>query len=970
MGEIAGKRKGVTISLPKQKDAAYMWKGASIHPMQALQNIHQRTVREAVRLVEGDDARRDEAGKQLGGFFYFEAAGPKLLPPLDPPLGPDFIEERVEAVTKSLERLQRLIKLAANLREEVEAGDSIRKLLKDAYTELSSILKAIPRRPEAAVQMQSDLLASKVDLDKTADDDLEQLKQLADAMQVLAGHVGDLIDGLACVANFHVIDTFYLWRLLVKYQFTSDKEIDSDRKADLSGEVTGLLHNGKDGATAWLTEWLTKKLVELDKALKELDKDNLFFYLKGGRALYYAMGTKELGTNDFDTGIIINPNLPVGEWYELFRNVHNLCLCKLRRFKHELIALMADHADDFSRYLDAVEKEDAKGKPDAAEGGEGAETGDYDDHDKELQAKRIADLLQQLEPPDERTNGKAELIDIGMPRRDTPEVWETWALKPAAMTAPDGMPFPGPLYFINEYVMMIRDAFQPKSRSGKKSGKRLKRLSDLLKTTVPDAAVAHEVQHMPAWLLSKSLAALKPFGNFDKAAKVLLKQFVDAHLLREDAGFCQAFDDYFVAQCGQPGETPLSKDLTDAAGKLGADAAAALAVAKNVGCIHAFSGKIEKHIKDRGEFFRRNRKEFGRFVKAIYTASIFNKAEDELEIMFAIAGSFAARLHVEYADYEHMEDVEPFHRLDLKVYCRGDADPDVVMEVVVPSIVEAYKAHPETPEYIPSVAPGGALNLYWPTEEMMGELTYRPLVIRLSVEKRTRDWPQLAFVWGYPVLSIRDLVWDYIREAGQTEEFGAKARLRKTSEALAEILTRYENPGAKPPGSAPVTALPPVDPLPPEPPETRREVAGMQRIPQEKPNWCWAAASQIMRRLYGGEDISQQDIVNGLHGNTNDQQGPLVLTGLTYSNMGQGVALSWDQIKAEIDRDHPFLFASGAHYYVATGYVERGASRYLLYWNPLPVNIGTRSQMSYQTYVTTTHNGGATYSNFSGPAIH
>src|SRR5262245_37730721 len=114
LGVLAGKAKGpqgLTVSLPPQVDVAYIWKGASIHPMQALQNIHHRTVREALRPIVGDDERRDATSKQLGAFCYFDAASPKLLPALDSVAGDDdFLEERITDCKSTIETIVRVIR--------------------------------------------------------------------------------------------------------------------------------------------------------------------------------------------------------------------------------------------------------------------------------------------------------------------------------------------------------------------------------------------------------------------------------------------------------------------------------------------------------------------------------------------------------------------------------------------------------------------------------------------------------------------------------------------------------------------------------------------------------------------------------------------------------------------------------------------------------------------------------------------
>jgi len=453
--------------------------------------------------------------------------------------------------------------------------------------------------------------------------------------------------------------------------------------------------------------------------------------------------------------------------------------------------------------------------------------------------------------------------------------------------------------------------------------------------------------------------------------KTVLAQLAAAHLMREDSGLCNVFDPYFAAQCGKkqavvkyPEDFRKAIDALDPNDK---DTAAQRQTAEACGFVHAIAGELEQHLRDRGEFFRQNRKEFSRFIKAIYTASIFGNQAEDLELMFCVAGSFAARLHAEYAGYEHLEDIEPLHRIDLKIFCKANANPDIVAEIIAPGIIEAYKAHPDTPEYVIVPSHSGSLNVYWPSEETMGQFTYRPLVIRLSIEKRPADWPQLAFIWGYPVLGLRDLLWDYIKECGHTEEFSARQRLSKTADALTDILTKFENPDAEPVAATQAMAANAAAAGAAAAPLISRTVTGLVEIAQGKPNWCWAAVSEMMRRLYANDGTTQQQIVQGLYGNDNDQQGPLVLPGVHHRNAGQGVVLSWDDFKSQIDRDKPFVFATGQHYMVARGYEEQGEERRVLYWDPLPTGRGSRRTMTYQAYCTTVHAGGATYCDFFGP---
>lgn len=992
LGQKAAENKkytDVTVTVPKQTDSAYIWKGASIHPMQALQNIQHRTVREVLRSVVGDEAQREKTGEVLQSYFYFDVAAPKPLPtPADLLTKPQFLEERIADARTRLQKLSNVARTEDELyQRDLDTAQLPRKILqqlKDEVVALKAIVAAVPNGPQRALALQQTLDRETIRLDAIDRPDKTKLFTYAAALDDIAANVETMLQEICSIANFHVIDTFYLFRLLVKYRISSEAELTSKDKTEISGEVTGLLHNG-GAPTAFITQWLTRKLVALNVALQAIDSENIFFYLKGGRALYYLMGTPEKGTNDFDTGIIINPGLPSGQWYDLFRRVHNLCLDFLRECKYETIELFETNGAGFTAYVDHVVAQPLPAPavppvadpaapavaavpppvPAAPAGGDAAAVDDEGDDDMptEILAKQVADLLLKLEPLAQRTNGKAELIDIGIPRRDTWEIWETWHLKPAAeVTA--GMVYPGPLYYIAEYVMMIRDAFQPGSGAAKKTPKRLLRLTDLLQSDKTDRAVAEEVTHIPGHLLPQSVKATATFGKASKLVKCVLKQFADAHLLREDPGLAHAFDAEFAQAAGdKKNAIKYPKDFKDV---LADKPAQQVETADACGFVDAMAAMMEQHVADRGAFFQKNRKEFSRFVKAIYTASIFGNQAEELEIMFAITGSFAARLHAEYAKYPHMTDVEPLHLVELTVFCGAGADTDTVLDVVAPGIIAAYKSHPDTPEYFVLESHSGSVNMYWPSEEAIGKFTYRPLVIRLTVEQvETR--PELSFIWGFPVLGLRDLVWSYIRASGGTEEFSARNRLRKTANALTDILTQHENPGAVavpvPVAAAGALPLPDADAVPPLPVFDRQhDVANLPLIAQEKPNWCWAAVSLMMRQFYAGEVLTQVQLVQSALGNTADQQYALVLLNtLLAGKRGQGVVLTWAQIVAELEADQPFIFATNVHYLVATGFAENADGRILRYWDPLPTNIGAARTMSYAQYVATVQGDGATY---------
>jgi hypothetical protein len=73
----------------------------------------------------------------------------------------------------------------------------------------------------------------------------------------------------------------------------------------------------------------------------------------------------------------------------------------------------------------------------------------------------------------------------------------------------------------------------------------------------------------------------------------------------------------------------------------------------------------------------------------------------------------------------------------------------------------------------------------------IGSFTYQPVVAEISVSNS--GLPHLSFVWGFPVISLIELIRQYDRKAGEAEEWAAKQRFLETSRILKEdILTKYE----------------------------------------------------------------------------------------------------------------------------------------------------------------------------------
>ncbi len=137
--------------------------------------------------------------------------------------------------------------------------------------------------------------------------------------------------------------------------------------------------------------------------------------------------------------------------------------------------------------------------------------------------------------------------------------------------------------------------------------------------------------------------------------------------------------------------------------------------------------------------------------------------------------------------------------------------------------------------------------------------------------------------------------------------------------------------------------------------------ATLELIAQAKSNWCWAAASLMMRKFYGGETITQcqlagnalfddgTDCCDGKNDAKCNIEHALVLESLTVTG-AEGTKLTFDQIKDEIDNDRPFIVAKAKHYLVCYGYSEKGGTQTLILWDPLPVGTGATVRKSHADY--------------------
>lgn len=852
MASIVAGEEGAQVALAAQTDATFTVKAAPVHPVQVLENGYQRAIREASFREPNPGKRRDVERLALARYFPFEAAGLELI--AAPEGAVELVDARFDAAGAAISQVQamaqgRVNEGAGGATDHLEAG-------KGLCSEALGICEALLADYDA-IGREMNYDAGEIPIVRDLRDMLGRgKKEVADAKDwaamadVTAGTLrrlllrfGQLMEGIASVQVFHVIDTFYLYRLLVRYRVEGDVEPSDDLRMAVSGGLTGLLNNGvpANGDRIWLSDWLKDKMREIDGVLQSMG--NLHFHLKGGRALEYVRRLPDEGRNDWDTSILIDPDLSVDAWYEKFAQVHNDLVPRMQRFKREFFVLVHKNAGAINESLDAYVPK-AKPQEQAAHDGDHPEEDefeagarDYDAMDTSLSdraewARNEGDDAARTAPgampfPKFAAACKAELIDIGIPRRDTVDAIAHWQhIGPEILRKPwtEQIPVPGHRYYIDEYLMMIRDAFETPA---KKMEKRISRLANFLSLGPEDddpletieVAVAHAREKAAAAGLTNSLkvADAQPVP-VRRLMYVMLEEIASSHELHSRPALGGVIDAILSTQAsdaalraGLPATYPPS-----IANALPALTDPQMEVLNWIALMHAISRQLETHLADKAAYFgfrpmlsaeapARSAEEKARgdaivaVVRWLHGESAFNP-EREHEVQFAITGAFAGSLHADYArnrlpaglKQQLQDGLDSVEVVDVKLFCHPDPrraiDPATVLEALVQPLVEEY-AVTKSPPFEFQFHPD-RIDLVWKDEVRIRDVSYRPLVARIRVVKE--GWPLLAYVWGMPVLSLADLIREYFSRASLHQDFLAEKRLKRTAALLTSMLTYFE----------------------------------------------------------------------------------------------------------------------------------------------------------------------------------
>jgi hypothetical protein len=134
--------------------------------------------------------------------------------------------------------------------------------------------------------------------------------------------------------------------------------------------------------------------------------------------------------------------------------------------------------------------------------------------------------------------------------------------------------------------------------------------------------------------------------------------------------------------------------------------------------------------------------------------------------------------------------VEPVGKVTVGLYYTDRAtDPATAIELVKPLLAPFVDPQPGALFQMDDSHPGRLLLFAANVEIIEPFGPYQPLVIEI-VAKRVRVRPLISFIWGFPVLSLRDLIIEYQTRAAHVVEFAMRGVLRRTARSLTDMLMK------------------------------------------------------------------------------------------------------------------------------------------------------------------------------------
>jgi len=525
------------------------WQSVAVHPLQSLETGYQAVVRRLSAATSGDDARKEAEHQALSRFFVLTADKPRLLNVDDGGIEEDL--RRWPLIDDELHAIESQLHLARRLITEPSADRSpLGEMCTVVDRAVSLLMRMAPGNSSGAMAPELKKAATYLGFpNNTAPADIarrwinerqnvsqpEALTALADELESkLVRPLSDPGNVVASSRSLYNISAFYLYRLMHRFHGGSSIEAMTDAiKKEASGLVTGSMHPAQ---LAWLSAWHESQIAALGAKLDNLSRKLqakfgrsgpvLRFYLKGGRAMYTALGTPQLGTNDWDTGVLIDPELPAEAWYTAFAAVNDTVIKTLDELRYGYTQLLYDNTAALAAPAGATltatvphEEEEPNEYTVAGAQAEALAEAAQDTRAPQSQLKlmSMAGLQAAADGTARPTGINGELIDIGISTRSSVELREHWAHVTVTKTkgvSDEQVPVPQLGFFVDDFSTILRDAVETPETVDRKLARRLERL-DLVLQSGSDA-IAGVVAEKLARLkqrIPKTIGALRPVDS-------------------------------------------------------------------------------------------------------------------------------------------------------------------------------------------------------------------------------------------------------------------------------------------------------------------------------------------------------------------------------------------------------------------------------------------------------------------------
>jgi hypothetical protein len=331
--------------------------------------------------------------------------------------------------------------------------------------------------------------------------------------------------------------------------------------------------------------------------------------------------------------------------------------------------------------------------------------------------------------------------------------------------------------------MLVRDAFMANA-DVRKAPKRIFRLGLILQNDRgrEGAYSAAEAKRLAALPVTAGVVS----GIGDKGKRelygVIIAQFVEAYNLHQDKELAAHFDKACAELISNPPALPAALGgLLDASQK---------DTASMVGVAHELSARMDAHWTSRNQFFEERLPFFAEFVQELSRST--SPGLRRVRAQFAVAGSYAARLHASHLRVD-VDGLEPIRRILIKLQCEQGSNRVAVMDAVREDIRKAALATGKLT--VQDVSEGGkqSLLLFWSEKVTIGTFNYAPLVVKVRVaEQKGKELPVLSSIDGTPVLDPRYLVADYMKKTSKIDERGARRTLASATAAVSEMMSKFD----------------------------------------------------------------------------------------------------------------------------------------------------------------------------------